>query len=89
MIQCPECDSSKLALSGYDAEGININPSLCLNCGYVFYIEKGKIKDDPDGNLNRLLENMRSLKNMGKAIYVLRAITGVSKKEAKEYIQGL
>ena len=88
LIKCPDCNSHKLTVSGMCYERININPLICLDCGYLFMIEEANIQESEQGNLHRILFSLTKINEL-KAIFLYRQITGAGKKEAKELVSSL
>ena len=88
-IKCPKCESINLALADASNEYVNVCYLLCMDCYYVFSMSNGKIEDNPEGNMKRLLKNLIDLNHTLKARHFLIEITGIEKKEAKDYINNL
>ena len=88
-IKCPECKSSKIALSDAKNEYVNICTLLCFNCLHVFLFKQAIIEDNKDGNMKRLIKNLMTIGEKVKAKYFLRELTGMDKNAAGEYVDSL
>ena len=85
-VLCPECESSKLALTDVYEGGVFL---LCIECCLTFEMKRGILKNQPEGNFKRLIRNLLMLDQKGDALYVLKRIAGMSKGDAKAYIRSI
>jgi hypothetical protein len=60
---------------------MNLQTLLCLDCANVFFMEKGKIETNINGNMEKILKNMIALNEMAKAIVFYSKLTGADRRE--------
>jgi rubredoxin len=87
-IQCPDCSSARLGISGYGDHYSNMNPLQCLQCGWLFQPREGTVSEQPGGNLHRLAWNLYRF-NKNKGLHLLMDLTSLDKKTAKSILEGL
>ena len=87
-ISCPDCGSGSLTLSGIGDEYSNVNPLICLDCGFVFDVAEGSPTPNESGNLYRLAYMLNKY-GKNKALHFFREATRMDKKAAKQIIEGL